>query len=79
MKAGDYVKVLDAVKGLEVSSYHDFDMLWKKLWETRGTARTLTNEEFEMMDYLIRAMQDLGFIRGVLEEMDKENDDKEEN
>lgn len=68
MKAGDYVKVLDAVKELEASSYHDFDMLWKKLWENRGTERTLTNEEFEMMDYLIRAMQDLGFIRGALEE-----------
>lgn len=69
MKAGDYVKVLDTVKGLEASSYNDFDMLWKKLWETRGTACTLTDEEFEMMDYLIRAMQDLGFIRGVLEEI----------
>lgn len=69
MKAGDYVKVLDAVKELEASSYHNFDMLWKKLRETRGTARTLTNEESEVMDYLIRAMQDLGFIRGVLEEL----------
>ncbi|MBR2492235.1 MAG: hypothetical protein IKB64_02045 [Paludibacteraceae bacterium] len=69
MKAGDYVKVLDAVKGLEASSYRDFDMLWKKLWETRGTNRTLTNEEFEMMNYLIRAMQDLGFVRGVLEKI----------
>ncbi len=69
MKAGDYVKVLDAVKGLEASSYHDFDMLWKKLWETRGTNRTLTDEEFESMDYFLRAMQDLGYIRGVLEEM----------
>lgn len=29
MKAGDYVKVLDAVKGLESSSYYNFDMLWK--------------------------------------------------
>lgn len=69
MKTGDYVKVLEAVKGLEASSYHDFDMLWKKLWETRGTNRTLTNEEFEMMNYLIRAMQDLGFVRGVLEKI----------
>ena len=69
MKAGDYVKVLDAVKGLEASSYRDFDMLWKKLWETRGTNRTLTNEEFEMMNYLIRAMHDLGFVRGVLEKI----------
>lgn len=69
MKAGDYVKVLKAVKELEASSYYDFDMLWKKLWETRGTDRTLTKEEFEVMDYLIRAMQDLGFVRGVLEEL----------
>ena len=72
MKAGDYVKVLDAVKSLEASSYYDFDMLWKKLWKTRGTEETLTDEEFEVMDYLIRAMQDLGYIRGVLEEMDGE-------
>lgn len=69
MKAGDYVKVLDAVMGLEARSYHDFDMLWKKLYDTRGTDRNLTDEEFEMMDYLVRAMQDLGYIRGVLEEM----------
>lgn len=69
MKAGDYVKALKAVKELEASSYYDFDMLWKKLWETRGTDRTLTKEEFEVMDYLIRAMQDLGFVRGVLEEL----------
>lgn len=69
MKAGDYVKVLDAVKGLEANSYHDFDLLWKKLWKTRGTKDTLTEEEFEVMDYLIRAIQDLGYIRGVLEEM----------
>ena len=70
MKAGDYVKVLDAVKGLEASSYHDFDMLWKKLRKNRGTARTLTDEEIELMDYLLRAMQDLGYIRGVLESME---------
>ena len=69
MKAGDYVKVLDAVKSLEASSYYDFDMLWKKLYKTKGTKDTLTDEEFEMMDYLTRAMQDLGFIRGVLEEI----------
>ena len=69
MKAGDYVKVLDAVIALEARSYHDFDMLWKKLFDTRGTDRNLTHEEFEAMDYLIRAMQDLGYIRGVLEEM----------
>lgn len=69
MKADTYVKVLEAVKDLEASSYHDFDMLWEKLWETRGTERTLTYEEIEVMDYLIRAMQDLGYIRGVLEEM----------
>lgn len=69
MKAGDYVKVLDAVKSLEGSSYYDFDLLWKKLYKTRGTKDTLTNEEFEVMDYFIRAMQDLGYIRGVLEEM----------
>lgn len=68
MKAGDYVKVLDAVKSLEASSYYSFDTLWKKLYKTKGTENTLTNEEFEMMDYLIRAMQDLGFIRGVLED-----------
>lgn len=69
MKAGDYVKVLDTVKSLEASSYYDFDLLWKKLYKTRGTKNTLTNEEFEVMDYFIRAMQDLGYIRGVLEEM----------
>ena len=69
MKTGDYVKVLDAVKSLEGSSYYDFDLLWKKLYKTRGTKDTLTNEEFEVMDYFIRAMQDLGYIRGVLEEM----------
>lgn len=69
MKAGDYVKVLDAVKQLEASSYYDFNMLWKKLSETRGTDRTLTKEEFEVMEYMMRAMQDLGFIRGVLEEL----------
>lgn len=69
MKAGDYVKVLDAVKQLEASSYYDFNMLWKKLSETRGTDRTLTKEEFEVMDYLLRAMQDLGFIRNILEKM----------
>ena len=68
MKAGDYVKVLDAVKSLEANSYYSFDTLWKKLYKTKGTENTLTNEEFEMMDYLIRAMQDLGFIRGVLED-----------
>lgn len=69
MKAGDYVKVLDAIKGLEAESYYDFDLLWKKLYKTRGTKDTLTKEEFEVMDFLIRAMQDLGYIRGVLEEM----------
>lgn len=69
MKAGDYVKVLDAIKGLEGYSYHEFDILWKKLWKNKGKAHTLTDEEFEMMGYLIRAMQDLGFVRGVLEEM----------
>lgn len=69
MKAGDYVKVLDAVKSLEASSYYDFDLLWKKLYKARGTKNTLTNEEFEVMDYFVRAMQDLGYIRGVLEEM----------
>lgn len=69
MKAGDYVKVLDAVKSLEASSYYNFNLLWEKLWKTKGTKDTLTNEEFEMMDYMIRAMQDLGFIRGVLEEI----------
>lgn len=69
MKAGDYVKVLDAVKQLEASSYFNFDLLWKKLNETRGTKNTLTNEEFEAMDYMLRAMQDLGYIRGVLESM----------
>lgn len=69
MKAGDYVKVLDAVKSLEASSYHNFNLLWEKLWKTKGTKDTLTNEEFEMMDYMIRAMQDLGFIRGILEEI----------
>lgn len=69
MKAGDYVKVLDEVKQLEASSYYDFDMLWKKLFKTRGTDRTLTKEEFEVMDFLIRAMQGLGYIRGVLEEL----------
>lgn len=68
MKAGDYVKVLDTVKSLEASSYYGFDMLWKKLYKTKGAKNTLTDEEFEMMDYLIRAMQDLGFIRGVLED-----------
>ena len=74
MKPCVYVKVLDAVKGLEASSYHDFDMLWKKLWKTKETGRTLTDEEFEMMDYLIRSMQDLGFIRGVLEELEVKNE-----
>lgn len=69
MKAGDYVKVLDTVKSLEASSYDDFDMLWKKLCKTKGAKDTLTDEEIEMMDYLIMAMQDLGFIRGVLEEI----------
>lgn len=69
MKASDYVKVLDAVKSLEASSYYDFDLLWKKLYKTRGTKDTLTKEEFEVMDYFVRAMQDLGYIRGVLEEM----------
>lgn len=69
MKAGDYVKVLNAVKSLEASSYYDFDLLWKKLYKTRGTKNTLTEEEFEVMDYLVRAMQDLGYIRGVLEDM----------
>lgn len=69
MKAGDYIKVLDAVKSLEASSYSNFDVLWEKLYKTKGTNLTLTNEEFEMMDYLIRAMQDLGYIRGVLEEI----------
>lgn len=69
MKAGDYVKVLDAIKSLEASSYYDFDLLWKKLYKTRGTKDTLTKEEFEVMDFFVRAMQDLGYIRGVLEEM----------
>lgn len=69
MKAGDYVKVLHTIKSLEASSYYEFNVLCKKLWETKGTNLTLTDEEFEMMDYLIRAMQDLGYIRGVLEEM----------
>lgn len=69
MKAGDYVKVLGAVKGLEAESYYDFDLLWKKLYKTRGTKDTLTKEEFEVMDFFVRAMQDLGYIRGVLEEM----------
>ncbi len=72
MKAGDYVKVLDAVKSLEASSYYNFDSLWKKLYKTRGTKDTLTEEEFEVMDYLIRAIQDLGYIRGVLEDMSGE-------
>lgn len=62
-------KILDAVKSLEASSYYDFDLLWKKLYKTKGTKDTLTKEEFEMMDFLVRAMQDLGYIRGVLEEM----------
>lgn len=69
MKAGDYVKVLDAVKALEQDSYQDFDMLWKKLYRTKGTKNTLTYEESVMIDYLIKAMQDLGFIRVVLEEI----------
>ena len=69
MKAGDYVKVLRAVKGLEAESYYDFDLLWKKLYKTRGTKDTLTKEEFEVMDFFIGAIQDLGYIRGVLEEM----------
>lgn len=69
MKAGDYVKILEAVKSLEASSYYDFDLLWKKLYKTRGTKDTLTKEEFEVMDFFIRAMQDLGYTRGVLEEM----------
>lgn len=69
MKAGDYVKVLEAVKGLEAESYFDFELLWKKLYKNKSRKQALTKEEFEMMDYLIRAMQDLGYIRGVLEEM----------
>lgn len=72
MKTSDYIKVLDAVKGLESSSYHNFNLLWEKLWKTRGTRDTLTDEEFEAMEYFIRAMQDLGYIRGVLEEMEGE-------
>lgn len=67
MKSGAYVRVLEVVKGLEATSYRDFDILWKKLSETRGTARTLTDEESKMMDDIIMAMQDLGYIRGVLE------------
>lgn len=69
MKASDYVKVLDTVKSLEANSYYNFDLLWKKLSKTRGTKDTLTNEEFEAMEYFIGAMQDLGYIRGVLEDM----------
>lgn len=69
MKAGDYVKVLEAVQGLEAESYFDFELLWKKLYKNKSQKQALTKEEFEMMDFLIRAMQDLGYIRGVLEEM----------
>ena len=69
MKAGDYVKVLEAVKGLETESYFDFDLLWKKLYKNKSKKQALTKEEFEVMEFFIRAIQDLGYIRGVLEEM----------
>ena len=69
MKAGDYVKVLEVTKGLEAESYFDFDLLWKKLYKNRSQKQALTEEEFEVMEFFIRAMQDLGYIRGVLEEM----------
>ena len=76
MKAGEYVKVLDAVESLETEAYYEFDMLWKKLWQSRGTDLKLTKEECEVMDFCLRAIQDLGYIRGALEEVGKERSGK---
>lgn len=72
MKADDYVKVLEAVKDLENESYFDFDLLWKKLYKNKSKTQALTEEEYEVMEFFIRAMQDLGYIRGVLEEIREE-------
>lgn len=72
MKADDYAKVLEAVKDLENESYFDFDLLWKKLYKNKSKTQALTDEEFEVMEFFIRAIQDLGYIRGVLEEIREE-------
>lgn len=74
MKAGDYIKVLEAVKGLEAESYFDFDLLWKKLYKNKSQKQALTEEEFEVMEFFIRAIQDLGYVRGVLEDMGGEDE-----
>lgn len=77
MKAEDYVKALDAVYSIERNSYQSFNTLWRKLWDVKDTSRTLTDEEFEMMQYLIETMQDIACVKKILEQMDEKEGEKE--
>lgn len=72
MKASDYVKVYKAIKHLEDISYENFDRLWTKLWTNREKPNALTIEEREAMDFFLGAVQDLGYVRGVLDDMNPE-------
>ena len=72
MKAGDYVKVYEAIKHLESLSYGNFESLWQKLYKNRETPNALTQEESQAMDFFLRAIQDLGYVRGVLDDMNPE-------
>lgn len=79
MNAHDYVEILREVKGLESKSYDSFDELWKKLYGLKDTDETLSLEEQGCMDFLLEAMQSLGFIRWKLEAIKDKRDNHKEN
>lgn len=80
MKASDYVRMRRAIADLESGAYEQFNELWRKLSANIKDDKSspLTEQEYDNMEYFMRAMQDLGYIRGVLEKYESKGDEDDD-